>query len=630
MTTIDPAIAAAEPSAATSGDSPTSIRPAEALGAALFGADQKRRAIVREAAAAIGYRPEPGRTYMQKAVRGPGELRSVMSAIGGSAVAISGDDELRGLLSEEIAVLAPQGLTPLTGHLDLAIGAITTLGNGSAYQQQILDDLDRGAALGLAGITEVGGTNGNNCRTLAIYDPATEGLWLRTVDMLACKFKPNGAYPGLPTVMVVTARLIVDGEDEGVLPVLLRLHDGTEFASGVEAELLPEGISTLPHYIFKFSDCWVPKDALLAGDWARIADDGRFECSVPTPERFHQATGSLGAGRLDLGRASLAAARAAVSGLFTFAKQRGGHQFNPPQRGRRMVDRDPVRADLVTAVTDLYAATILARYIGTMRAHASGSDPETMVWAMLAKVSFTTVAHERMLMCRLNTGAHGATITSRLAEWHNNGLAAMIAEGVIQAMQVKAGHQLLRTGQLHLEGTPAELPDLVQLLAERERVIAEALNSGDTMTAGPVLGTDSAAIELAQAAIERALATAPLIAAAETTDPDTRDLLATIAVAYAATWVYARYGWFSTHQHRMQTAIPAASTLAIQLAGYRHALAHRLPDLVDAFAVPDLPGSPLSGKDYTTPCRELTGWDANSFIPADAPLPNSRPVRPTD
>lgn len=84
------------------------------------------------------------------------------------------------------------------------------------------------------------------------------------------------------------------------------------------------------------------------------------------------------------------------------------------------------------------------------------------VWAMLAKVSFTTFAHQQVLMCRLNTGAHGATIVSRLAEWHDNTLAAMIAEGVIQAMQVKAGHQLLQTGQLDLPGTPAQLPDLVR------------------------------------------------------------------------------------------------------------------------------------------------------------------------
>ncbi|MCC3311406.1 hypothetical protein A5780_32435 [Nocardia sp. 852002-20019_SCH5090214] len=627
MTTIDPAVTADEPSDTAASGTPLA---AAALNVALFGADQTRRAMVREAAAAVGHVPEPGMTYMQKAERGPGQLQSVMSAIGGSAVAIAADPELRGVLSEEIAVLAPQGLTPLTGHLDLAIGAITTLGNGSLYQQQILADLDRGAALGLAGITEVGGTNGANCRTLAIYDPATEGLWLRTVDIRACKFKPNGKYPGLPTVMVVTARLIVDGRDEGVLPILLRLHDGTNFTPGVDAQLLPEGISTLPHYAFRFRDCWVPKDALLGGDWARFTLDGQFECRVPERERFHRATAKLQDGRLDLGRASLAAARAAVAGLHTFAGQRGGHQFHPQQPGRRMADRDPVRTDLVTAVTDLYTATILVRYLGDMRADAQGSDPEMTVWAMLAKVSFTTLAHQHLLMCRLNTGAHGATIVSRLAEWHDNTLAAMIAEGVIQAMQVKAGHSLLRTGQLDLPGTPAQLPELVQALAERERVIAEAISLGDTMTAGPVLGPDSAAIELTEAAIERALATAPLIAAAETTDSDTRNVLATIAAAYAGGRVYARHGWFSAHQHRLHTAVPAAGALALELAENRHVLAQRLPDLVDAFAVPDLPGSPLSGSDYTTPLRALTGWADDSFIPAGAPLPESRPAQATD
>ncbi|MGH8882445.1 MAG: hypothetical protein ACRD0P_34720, partial [Stackebrandtia sp.] len=347
MTTTDPTTTTDKTDAANGG--PVDRHTPGALGAALFGPTTQRRSRVREAAAALGYRPKPNQTYMQKAVRGPEQLQQVISDIDGSAVAVATDDELRGLLCEEMAVLAPQGLTPLTGHLDLAIGAIAALGNGSDYQQQILDDLNRGAVLGLAGITEVGGTNGNDCRTLAIWDSGTGGLRLRTPDLRACKFKPNGKYPGLPTIMVVTARLIVDERDEGVLPILLRLHDGTDFAPGVEAVLLPEGISALPHYVFRFLDSWVPKDAVLGSDWARITDDGRFESDVPVPERFHRASIPLGAGRLDLARAKLAAARAAVWGLHNFATQRGGHQFDPPQPGRRMMDRDPVQADLVTA-----------------------------------------------------------------------------------------------------------------------------------------------------------------------------------------------------------------------------------------------------------------------------------------
>ncbi|WP_067473034.1 hypothetical protein [Nocardia amamiensis] len=625
MTTTDPTTTTDKADTTSHGcpvDRHTSV--ISALGAALFGPTTQRRAEVREAAAALGYRPKPNQTYMQKAVRGPEQLRQVISDIDGSAVAVATDDELRGLLCEEIAVLAPQGLTPLTGHLDLAIGAIAALGNGSDYQQQILDDLDRGAVLGLAGITEVGGTNGNDCRTLAIWDSGSGGLWLRTPDLRACKFKPNGKYPGLPTIMVVTARVIVDGRDEGVLPILLRLHDGTDFAPGVEAVLLPEGISTLPHYMFRFLDFWVPKDAVLGGDWVRITDDGRFESDVPVPERFHRASIPLGAGRLDLARAKLAAARAAVWGLHSFASQRGGHQFDPPQPGRQMIDRDPVQADLVTAVTALYPATILARQLGTMRSAAGADAIETMVWAMIAKVSCTVTAYEQVLMARLNTAAHGATINSRLGEWHANTLGAMIAEGVIQAMQVKAGRLLAKTGQLHLPGTPDQLPPLTQALTERERVIAAAIRDGDLLVAGPVLGSDSAAIALTSAAAERALATAPLIAAAETTDPDTRHLLTTIAAAYAADRIYAHHGWFSAHRHLTHAVVPDSGALALELVEHRRTLARRLADLVGAFDVPDLPGSPLSGPDYTRPWRELSGWTEDSFIPADAPLPSSR------
>ncbi|MGH8881752.1 MAG: hypothetical protein ACRD0P_31125, partial [Stackebrandtia sp.] len=182
---------------------------------------------------------------------------------------------------------------------------------------------------------------------------------------------------------------------------------------------------------------------------------------------------------------------------------------------------------------------------------------------------------------------------------------------------------LTRTGPLPLPGTPDRLPDLTRALTEREHMIAHAIRTGDITVAGPVLGPDSAAIELTHAATERALAIAPLIAATETTDPDTRHLLTTIAAAYAAERVHTRHAWFSTHQHRLQTPIPTPAALGTRLVEHRRVLAARLPDLIAAFDTPELPGSPLSGPDYTAPWRELTGWDDDSFLPAGAPLPHS-------
>lgn len=133
---------------------------ADALRTVIFGTDAHLHAQVRAAVTALGDTPRSSLTYSQQAALSPGLLRPVIEALGGSAVAIARDTRLRGVLCEWAAVAAPALFPVLTGHFDLAIGAILTLGTGADYQQQRLAALDTGDALGVLALTELGGTNG--------------------------------------------------------------------------------------------------------------------------------------------------------------------------------------------------------------------------------------------------------------------------------------------------------------------------------------------------------------------------------------------------------------------------------------------------------------------------------------
>ncbi|MEV6138197.1 acyl-CoA dehydrogenase family protein [Nocardia sp. NPDC051990] len=597
----------------TSARAHVSSEPVEALRTALFGPDTMQRARVHDAVTAMEDLPVSGLTYAEHAAWGPVLLRSAIKGLGVPVRALAADPQLRGVFCDKSAVSATHVLPLLTGDIDLVAQAILTLGTGTPYQQQCLADLDTVDAVGVLCLTELGGTNGADHRGAAVWDPASQGFWLRTPDIRASYSMPNVADPEVPNIVVVIARLFVHGGDEGVFAFLLRLRTADGLAEGVDVKSLPDKcFSPMAHAIIRFRNCWVPKDALLAGNWARITEDGRFECDLADlRERFHRTISALGDGRLDLANASVASARAALHGVHNFARQRR-------PGATVMADRDAVQDNLATGLAAVYCASILGRHLRDMRAATTNSDAVMGLWSMLAKTAMTQLAERVLLMCRMRTASHGATVLSRLGAWHENIFSSLIAEGETQVLQIKAGKALLAGATPQLPGTPADLPWSVELLIRRERAIAEGLRRGDLTAAGPVMGPGTAAIALAVAAGDRAMAIAPIIAAATTTDPLAKHLLITVGEVFALGLVYYLHsGWYNTHP--VEGWSEQSTSIEDELATRQRILIAHIPDLCAALDVPDLPGSPLSGENYLAPYEQLTGWTPDSFITSTTP-----------
>ncbi|WP_067564777.1 acyl-CoA dehydrogenase family protein [Nocardia acidivorans] len=369
-------------------------------------------------------RPLPQRaTYAEQTQNAHDLLRAVIRELGHPAREIAADPQLRGALCDWAQVAAPRLLLILTGHFDLAIGAVLALGNGSRYQRSCLDELDTGAALGALMLTELGGTNGADQQTTATWDPESAEFILTTPSPAAIEFMPDVADPTVPKTVVVTARLLGDGRDEGVLPFLLRLRTADGLAEGVDVVRLPDKDSApMDHAMVRFHRVRLPVDALLGGDWARIEADGHFECALPPRRRFHAAISVLGNGRLDLANAAIASARAGLAGLVNYSRQRR------PGAGMRMADRDAVQQDLVGALVAVYAASVLGRQIRDMRADQSNSDAGDALWSMLAKPLLSNTAHRVLMTCRQRAAAQGALRVNRLTDWIGN-LEAIITAG---------------------------------------------------------------------------------------------------------------------------------------------------------------------------------------------------------
>ncbi|WP_067712733.1 acyl-CoA dehydrogenase family protein [Nocardia yamanashiensis] len=582
----------------------TEVATADALRELIFGAHTELQLRVRDIVVALADLPRSGFTYAEQTESAPELLRAVIAELGLPAREIAGDTQLRGALCDWAQIAAPRLLLILTGHFDLAIGAILALGNGSDYQRQCLDELDTAAALGVLMLTELGGTNGADQQTTATFDPETGGFRLTTPCAAAVKFMPNVADPHVPKTAVVTARLLIDGRDEGVLPFLLRLRTAAGVTDGVDIVRLPDKSSApMDHAMVRFDNVALPRDALLGGDWARFDADGTFRCALPARHRFHAAVAVLGNGRLDLANAAIASARAALAGLVNYAYQRR------PGSGTLMADRDAVQSQAVSALAEVYAASVLGRRIRELRTGTAPSDPVSGLWSMLAKPLLSDTAERVLTVCRRRTAAQGALRVNHLLDWIGNLEAIITAEGENQILQVTAGKRGHDLTALAFPGTPERLPWYIELLAVRERAIADDVHNGTFRASGVAAGPDSAAIALATATAERLAATALFAEANQSTDPTAMKLATAAAAAYALAIVQRHAAWYIAHHHLAGTRL---TLVVAELHRHQATLIAHLPTMVAAFATPVLPG-PIFSPDYIRAWQDHADWQDGTF-----------------
>ncbi|PPJ24948.1 acyl-CoA dehydrogenase family protein [Nocardia nova] len=564
----------------------------------IFGDHLALHRRVRDVIASLPDQPRSDITALEQAELAPALLKGALAGLGVSAREIAADTQLRGALCDWAQITAPRLLLILTGHFDLAMGAINRHGNDSSYQQQCLSELDDASAVGVLMLTELGGTNGADQKTTAVYDSDSDGFWITTPSMDAAKFMPNVASTAVPKTVVVTARLIVGGKDEGVLPFLIRLRTEDGLADGVQVVTLPDKAGApMDHAIIRFDRAWVPRDALLGGEWARMDDQGRLQCDLTPRQRFHRAIGVLDNGRLDLANAAIASARAALVGTANYAAQRR------PSR-TLMADRDSVQQDLATGLAATLAVGTLGRVVRDMRSVPStaGDDATHVLWPMLVKPLLSDTAAQVLATCRRRVAAQGALRNNHIADWISNVEAIATAEGENRIMAATAGRSAV-VSTLQLPDTPEELPWYVRMLIDRELRLAREVETGIPDPASTSRGPESGAVALATATGERLAATALVIESRKASAHLARDVIASAAAAYALERIAAHALWF--------TAAPQISEVAAGLRQHQHVLLSNLPLILDSFEI-ELPG-PIFAPNYIRAWQEYTGWHDGTF-----------------
>lgn len=558
----------------------------EDLQHALFGRHLATHLRVRDRLLeAVDDRPRDDLRHLDEGELAAGLWQKALPAIEASISELALDTPLRGAVLDWAQVLAPRMFLTGTGQIDLSTYTILTLGDGSPYQQRCLSELDDATATGGLALTELDGTNGNDCQTTATYDPVTDGYWVNSNTRGGSKKMPNVAATTIPKIFVVTARLLIDGADQGVLPFLARLRTADELAEGVRVHRLgAKGTGPMDHALIYFRRFWLPRDALVAGTTARVAPGGRFASDEPEPRRrFGKVISVLSRGRLDLATAAAAGARAGLVGAVNYARQRTSG------RGTVMLERDNVLAQVLPAVAAAYATSTLGRILRDMLTDTP-DDPRHVVLAMLAKPLLSDTAAAILQVCRRRTAAEGVMRDNRLIDWVAGTEDIITAEGENDIMAVVAAGVGVDLNAIQLPGTPAVLPWYVDVLAQRAQIIAEALTNGIHADAGAVLGRDDARVAYSATTGHRLAATALVIGADQATDPTGKQVLLLLAEAYALERIQEHGLWYNARG--LMTPAHAAR-LEKRLVVVWQLIEAALPVLIDAFAVPVIPAAPL-------------------------------------
>jgi acyl-CoA oxidase len=318
------------------------------------------------------------------------EVRAQMDELAFNPDADLSTDEYRALTTENLHLLAKTGRPRLgfdpayggggdvggvvtafamLGYGDLSLlvkagvqwglfgGAVQVLGTSrhhDKYLKQIMD----GELLGCFAMTETGhGSDVQQLRTTATYDPATREFEIHTPDAGARKdYIGNAARDG--RMAVVFAQLITGGVSHGVhaLLVPIRDADGRPTRGVIIGDCGPKaGLNGVDNGRLAFDHVRVPREALLNA-FGDVAEDGAYHSAITnSTRRFFTMLGTLVRGRISVAGGAGSATQKALTLAIRYGNTR--RQFADPATGEEVVVLDYLvhQRKLLPALATTYA-----------------------------------------------------------------------------------------------------------------------------------------------------------------------------------------------------------------------------------------------------------------------------------
>ncbi|MBR0145169.1 MAG: acyl-CoA dehydrogenase [Eubacterium sp.] len=254
----------------------------------------------------------------------------------------------------------------VSAHTSLCVDPIRTYGT-EEQKQKYLPDLASGKKLGAFGLTEPGaGTDAQGQQTKAVLDEAT-GEWI--LNGSKC-FITNGKEADVYIVIAVTGVVEKRGKKMKEISAFIVEKGTPGFTFGTKENKM--GICGSSTYELIFSDCRIPKDALLG----------------QKGKGFNIAMHTLDGGRIGIAAQALGIAEGALERTINYTKER-------KQFGRSIAQFQNTQFQLADMATKVEAAKNLV-YKAAMTKDQYTKDHTTSysVEAAMAKLNAAEVAME--------------------------------------------------------------------------------------------------------------------------------------------------------------------------------------------------------------------------------------------
>ncbi|MGW4230087.1 acyl-CoA dehydrogenase [Streptomyces sp. NPDC004980] len=541
------------------------------------------------------FRFQEGLTHQERIALSYERLRLVNAAVDGPQDLVT-DHVALTALHEWAGIVDPGMATVASIHYNLFLGSL--LDHDRAGRD--LSEYVRGDRIGTFLCTELAhGNDAAQMETTATLDRTSGCFVLHTPTPGAAKYMPNTGPTGGAKSAVVAARLIIDGEDNGVFLFLTPLSDEEgRPLPGVEVSPLPQAASSpVDHCTTVFSSVRLPLDALLQGDHGRLGPEAEFSSSLGSPrKRFLRSIGRVTAGKLCMSAYSLGVTRHALAVAMRHAHSRVTSGMTSGQKVPLIAHRSH-HAPLLDAVATTYAATLLHRSVVREWTWAEDTDREANErLTAVAKGWITWQARAVMTECRERCGAQGLLLANGIAGQLAANEGTITAEGDNKVIWVKAAGEMLLGGfspkppsEIAPEHRALTDPEHLQdLMADLERIWhARARKRLRERAASPMARWNAAvtpALQLVDSHVHRLAGEALLTAVGQAASPQARGLLGDLHSLFALRQVAAHSGDLLAEGRltaaQVQELPDVIETVVAALEP--HALT-----LTDAFAVPD-------------------------------------------
>ncbi|MFC8920265.1 acyl-CoA dehydrogenase [Streptomyces sp. NPDC057116] len=388
------------------------------------------------------FRHRPGLTPEQRTALSYNRLRQVNSVVG-QAADLARDPHLLASLHEWTGVV-DGALGTLAGiHYNLFLGSLLDHDGADGRDLSEYSSMRR---TGTFLCTELDhGNDASSLRTTATLDRETGEFVLHTPTPGAQKFMPNTSLTGGPKSALVAARLLVDGEDQGIFLFLTPLSGATGILPGIRVRCLPARTgSPVDHCLTSFDQVRLPREALLEAEHGRLDQQGVLSSSLGSRrKRFLHSIGRVTAGKLCMSAAGIGVTRAALAISVRHAHHR---HISGPKAGERipLIAHRSHYSRLLQGLATAYAMTFLHRSVVSRWARHDDTDRDaTERLVAITKGWITWQARAITIECRERCGAQGLFSVNALADFPLNLEGAITAEGDNLVIWLKAAGEML-------------------------------------------------------------------------------------------------------------------------------------------------------------------------------------------